>query len=76
MTERLDAGWQGCGDGLPRELRALMTRVAPGGTAEVTVRDPSAKADLPSLVRLMGHSVVSEESFADGRLVITVERGT
>ena len=76
MPERLDAGWQGCGDGLPRDFRALMGRVAIGERAEVIVRDPSAKADLPSLVRLMGHSVVSEESFADGRLVITVERGT
>ena len=76
MTERLDAGWQGCGDGLPRDVRALMGRVAIGDNAEVTVRDPSAKTDLPSLVRLMGHRVVSEESFPDGRLVITVERGT
>ena len=75
MTERLDACWQGCGDGLPGDFRALMQRVAVGETAEVTVREPSAKADLPSLARLMGHRVVSEESFEDGRLVITVERG-
>lgn len=74
MPERLDAGWQGCGDGLPRELRAVMSRLELGDTAEVTVRDPSAKADLPSLARLMGHRVVSEEPFDDGRLVITVER--
>lgn len=74
MPERLDAGWQGCGDGLPGELRAVMSRLELGDTAEVTVRDPSAKADLPSLARLMGHRVVSEEPFDDGRLVITVER--
>jgi TusA-related sulfurtransferase len=76
MSEHLDAGWEGCGSSLPREFRAAIGRVGPGETVTVTVRDPSAKADLPSLARLLGHRVLSEEPFDDGRLVIIVERGT
>ena len=75
MPERYDAGAQGCGDGMPRQFREAMQRVEVGDVVEVTLRDPSAKADLPALARLMGHRVLSEEPFDDGRLVITVERG-
>jgi TusA-related sulfurtransferase len=72
---RYDAGDLGCGDGLPRELRRHVGEVPVGGILEVTVRDPAAKADLPPLVRMMGHRILSEEAHPDGRLVIEVERG-
>lgn len=72
---RFDAGDRGCGDGLAQEFRRQMDAVAVGERLRVTVRDPSAKADIPSVARMLGHRVVSEEPLADGRLVITVERG-
>lgn len=71
-----DAGDRGCGDGLAKEFRRHMAAVAVGERLRVTVRDPSAKADMPSVARLLGHRVLSEEPSTDGRLVITVERGT
>jgi TusA-related sulfurtransferase len=69
-----DAGDLGCGDGLGREFRRRIAEVPAGARLAVTVRDPSAKADLPPLARLLGHLVLSEEPLGDGRLVITVER--
>lgn len=71
---RYDAGDLGCGDGLPRELRRHIGEIPAGATIEVTVRDPAAKADLPPLVRMLGHRVLSEETHPDGRLVFEVER--
>jgi TusA-related sulfurtransferase len=71
---RYDAGDLGCGDGLPRELRRHISQIPVGARLEVTVRDPAARADLPPLVRLMGHRILSEEAHPDGRLVIEVER--
>jgi TusA-related sulfurtransferase len=74
MHQRYDAGQLGCGDGLPRELRRHLGAIPKGGTLEVTVRDPAAKADLPPLVRMLGHRILSEQGHPDGRLVIEVER--
>lgn len=76
VAGRYDAGDLGCGDGLPRELRRRLAEIPVGSALEVIVRDPSAKADLPPLVRMMGHRVRSEEAQPDGRLVIEVERMT
>lgn len=70
-----DAGDRGCGDGLAKELRRRIDAVEVGERLRVTVRDPSAKADVPSVARMLGHRVLSEEPLADGRLMITVERG-
>ncbi len=70
-----DAGDRGCGDGLAQEFRRRIDAVDVGQRLRVTVRDPSAKADIPSVARMLGHRVLSEEPFADGRLTITVERG-
>lgn len=70
-----DAGDRGCGDGLAADLRRHIAAVAVGQRLRVTVRDPSAKADIPSLARMLGHRVLSEEPLEDGRLTITLERG-
>ena len=70
-----DAGERGCGDGLAKEFRQHIDAVGVGERLRVTVRDPSAKADIPSVARMLGHQVLSEEALSDGRLVITVERG-
>jgi TusA-related sulfurtransferase len=67
-----DAGDLGCGDGLAQAIRDELRSLPPGATLEVTVRDPAAKADLPPLARLMGHRVLSEEAFPDGRLVFVL----
>jgi TusA-related sulfurtransferase len=73
---RFDAGELGCGSGLPREFRSQISAIPVGSTLEVTTRDPSAKEDLPSLARMLGHEVLSVRSSPDGGAVITVRRGT
>ena len=70
-----DAGERGCGDGLAQDFRRQIDAVAVGEQLRVVVRDPSAKADIPSVARMLGHRVLTEEALGDGRLVITVERG-
>lgn len=69
-----DAGSMGCADGLAEEFRNRLTEVPVGGHLAVVVRDPAAKADLPSITRLLGHHITSTEATADGRLIITVEK--
>lgn len=73
-TQVFEAGAMGCADGLAQEFRRRLTAVPIGGSLEVVVSDPSAKEDLPSLARLLGHRVTSTETHDDGRLTITVER--
>ena len=72
---RFDAGTMGCADGLAREFRSRILAIPLGDVLEVETRDPAAKEDLPPLARMMGHTVRSNESLGDGRLLITVERG-
>jgi TusA-related sulfurtransferase len=74
-VRRFDAGDLGCADGLAEAFRRQVQAIAPGEVLVVVARDPAAKEDLPALARLMGHAVRSVEASADGRLVITVERG-
>jgi TusA-related sulfurtransferase len=69
-----DAGTLGCGDGLAEAFKRQIREVGVGDLLRVHTIDPSAKEDLPSLARLMGHAVRSVEAHADGGLVITVER--
>lgn len=69
-----DAGNMGCGDGLPMEFRRRMQDVALGSLIEVVLHDPSAKEDLPSLARMMGHRIRSVEERDDGSLAVVVER--
>lgn len=70
-----DAGSLGCGDGLTAAFKNRIKEVDIGDLLRVHTVDPSAKEDLPSLARLMGHAVHSVEAHADGGLTITVERG-
>jgi SAM-dependent methyltransferase/TusA-related sulfurtransferase len=51
------AGDRACGDGVGRDLRAWWASVPPGTRTVVTMRDPSTKADVPSLARMLGHTV-------------------
>jgi TusA-related sulfurtransferase len=74
-THRFDAGTMGCADGLAREFRRRILAIPLGEVLEVETSDPAAKEDLPPLARMMGHTVRSNESTGDGRLLITVERG-
>ena len=73
-THEFDAGTLGCGDGLAVEFRNRVAGVAIGDQLRVRTTDPSAKEDIPSLARLMGHEVRSVETQPDGSLTITVER--
>jgi TusA-related sulfurtransferase len=70
-----DAGELGCGSGLPMEFRRQMNAIPIGSTLEVVARDPSAREDLPSLARLLGHRVLSIASSGDGVTVFVIERG-
>jgi TusA-related sulfurtransferase len=69
-----DAGWMGC-DVLPTAFRRQMQSVAVGEVVEFTMFDPSAKEDLPSLARMMGHKIVRSDERDDGALTVSVERG-
>lgn len=69
-----DAGDLGCGTGLPKAFLNNLRAIPVGAVLRTIVSDPAAREDLPSLARMLGHSVQSIEAAADGRLVITVER--
>lgn len=73
-VHRFDAGDLGCGSGLPREFRDRLEQIPVCHILEVVTKDPSAKEDLPSLSRLLGHKVRSIQPGADGTFVIRVER--
>jgi TusA-related sulfurtransferase len=73
-VHRFDAGEIGCGSGLPREFRARISQIPVGHILEVVTKDPSAKEDLPSMSRLLGHKVLSIEPGAEGNVIIRVER--
>ncbi len=73
-THLFDAGDLGCGSGLPREFRTRIGQIPVGHVLEVVTGDPSAKEDLPSMTRLLGHRVRSIEQGADGKTHIRVER--
>lgn len=69
-----DAGDTGCGEGLHMEFRRRVQTLEVGELIEVIMRDPSAKEDLPPLVRMMGHRIRSADELGDGRLKLIVER--
>jgi TusA-related sulfurtransferase len=75
VRHRYDSGDLGCGSGLPQEFRRQVSAIPVGHVLEVVARDPSAKEDLPSLARLLGHEVLSVGTAADGSVVIVVKRG-
>ena len=72
-TTQFDAGWMGC-DVLPMVFRRSMQAVAVGDVVEFRLFDPSAKEDLPSLARMMGHKIVRSEPGDDGALIVSIER--
>ena len=74
-SHRFDAGTLGCADGLAGEFRRRILAIPRGDVLVIQTSDPAAKEDLPPLARMMGHSVRSIEPSANGRLLITVERG-
>jgi TusA-related sulfurtransferase len=75
VEHRFDAGDLGCSSGLPEEFRRQIEMIPVGNVLEVVTRDPSAKEDLPSLSRLLGHRVISVIDSPDGSTVLMVERG-
>jgi len=74
-VHKFDAGDLGCSSGLPEEFRRRIDGIPVGDTLEVVTRDPSAREDLPSLSRLLGHRVVSVDSSPDGKTVLVIQRG-
>lgn len=74
-VRQYDAGELGCGSGLPQAFRQEIGTVPVGAVLEIRTRDPSAKEDLPSLARLLGHRVLRVESSLDGATILAVQRG-
>jgi TusA-related sulfurtransferase len=74
-VHRFDAGDLGCSSGLPEEFRRRIEGIPVGSVLEVVTRDPSAREDLPSLSRLLGHRVIATKNSGDGSTVLVVERG-
>jgi arsenite methyltransferase len=66
-----DAGDRHCGQGIARELRVWWAARPPGTRTVVSVRDPSTKADVPSLARLLGHTI-EEITETDGTLRVII----
>ena len=73
-TYEFDAGSLGCGDGLAVAFRDRIGQIDVGDLLRVRTIDPSAKEDLPSLARLMGHTIRFLDAQPDGSLSITVEK--
>jgi len=69
------AGDRACGDGVGRDLRAWWASVPPGTRTVVTMRDPSTKADVPSLARMLGHTVEDMTETGDTLRVIVRTKG-
>ena len=69
-------GDRACGDGVGRDLRAWWASCPPGTRTVVSMTDPSTKADVPPLARLLGHTV-EDLTETDGVLRVTVRtKGT
>jgi TusA-related sulfurtransferase len=65
----------GCSNGLPEEFRRQIDSIPIGSILEISTRDPSAREDLPSLSRLLGHRVISISNSPDGNTVLSIQRG-
>ena len=74
-VHKFDAGDMGCSSGLPEEFRRWIEGIPLGEVLEVVTRDPSAREDLPSMSRLLGHQVLSVTKSPDGSTVLAVQRG-
>jgi TusA-related sulfurtransferase len=74
-VHEFDAGNRGCTDGFPSEFRRRIRACDVGARLRVVAADPSAKQDVPSLARLMGHRLIDVTDLPDGRTAFTVERG-
>jgi TusA-related sulfurtransferase len=74
MDEQLpsfDAGDRHCGDGVGGDLRSWWDAAPAGTRTVVAIRDPSTKTDVPSLARMLGHTV-EEMTEVDGTLRVTI----
>lgn len=67
-----DAGDRDCASGIARDLRRWWDTLAPGSRTAVVVRDPSAKADVPPLARMLGHHIERQFHTDDGALHLIV----
>jgi arsenite methyltransferase len=64
-------GERACGDGVSRDLRAWWAACTPGTRTIVSMTDPSTKADVPPLARMLGHTVEGTTETGD-TLYVTV----
>jgi TusA-related sulfurtransferase len=75
-VREFSAGDRACGDGVGRDLRAWWAACPPGTRTVVTMRDPSTKADVPALARLLGHSIEATTEAGDTMRVTVRTKGT
>jgi arsenite methyltransferase len=71
QIREFSVGDRACGDGVGRDLRAWWASCPPGTRTVVSMTDPSTKADVPPLARLLGHTV-EDLTETDGVLRVTV----
>jgi tRNA 2-thiouridine synthesizing protein A len=57
-----DAGDQGCGEGPLDKIAATLRKMDSGQTLEVCATDPSVAVDLPAWCRMVGHTLVEQQS--------------
>ncbi len=69
------AGDRACGDGVGRDLKAWWGACPPGTRTVVSVRDPSTKADVPALARLLGHTVEDTTETGDTSRITVRTKG-
>lgn len=74
-VREFSAGDRACGDGVGRDLRAWWAACPPGTRTVVTARDPSTKADVPALARLLGHSIEETTETGDTMRVTVRTKG-
>jgi SAM-dependent methyltransferase/TusA-related sulfurtransferase len=71
-----NAGGRACGDGVSRDLRAWWAACPPGTLTAVSMSDPSTKSDVPSLARMLGHTVEDVTESDDVMRVTVRTKGT
>ncbi len=73
IEHTFDADDLSCGSGLPAEARRRMGTIDVGDRLAIITRDAAAREDLPALMRLLGHRVITVDHTGDST-TITVER--
>ena len=73
-TYRYDAGTMSCNEGLDEQFKRAIGSIPVDAVLHVRAHDASARVELPSFARLLGHEVRSVEEPAEGGVLVSVKR--